>query len=209
MRYQYNFGFFGQWMQANENLLSKNVIQKALGVKSNNSIKKWMEGERPLPIVSMLRLCNSFNIPLSAFFRDADADAQSTVIPLPNVNDQLEPAGGFDYNEEERQQGERTLLDPLDVTVMQSNIPGLELLQTREGVPEREATQREIVNGVSMQSLIDLEIQHKDQINKMLTIIADQQKAIADLTRQLSEVKHHRPMHYDLPAMEKSIAAEP
>lgn len=213
MRYQYNFGFLAEWLEANQTI-PKNAIQRALGVKSNNGIKEWTQRKRPMPMISMLRLCNSFNIPLSAFFRDADAEEQQTVIPLPNINDQLEPDGGFDYKESERQQGERTILDPLDVIVMPSVVPGTEHLSARPAteVPkENEKNGKDLTDSI-LHTIVNLELEHKNQINKMLGIIAEQQKQIADMNTQIAELKGiemHPATTYNYQERDVPFAAEP
>ena len=132
MKYQYNFGFLKQWLAANPQLQVK-TIQAALGSKSNNSWKGWLNGEGTLPIISLLRLCNAFQIPLSAFFRDADSNGEAAVVPgTPTIDDELEPKGGFDRAPSERLPGEKSYLDPLDVEVCATTIPGITVKQDKK-----------------------------------------------------------------------------
>ena len=72
MKYQYNFSFLNEWLKANPEIPKGEILQ-AIGSKANNRFKAWVRCEGPMPVISMLRLCNAFQIPLSAFFRDADA----------------------------------------------------------------------------------------------------------------------------------------
>ena len=91
MKYQYNFGFLRQWLAVNPQIQVK-TIQAALGSKSNNSWKSWLNGEGTMPVISLLRLCNAFQIPLSAFFRNADSNGEPAVVPgVPTIDDELEP----------------------------------------------------------------------------------------------------------------------
>lgn len=213
MKYQYNFGFLKQWLAANPQLQVK-TIQAALGSKSNNSWKSWANGEGTLPIISLLRLCNAFQIPLSAFFRDADSNGEAAVVPgIPTMDDELEPKGGFDRAPSERQPGEKSYLDPLDVEVCLTTIPGITVRQDRKenaAKDEQETSNNKDVtdttnddavlsanagnmNSENLKSLIKLQMQHAaiesrylDNQNRLLDIIAAQQNQIANLTRQLN-----------------------
>ena len=86
MKYQYNFSFLSQWLESNPKIPKGEILQ-ALGAKSNNRFKAWVRCEGPMPVLSMLRLCNAYQIPLSAFFRDADAGADGCFgqLDLPDV----------------------------------------------------------------------------------------------------------------------------
>lgn len=213
MKYQYNFGFLKQWLAANPQLQVK-TIQAALGSKSNNSWKGWLNGEGTLPIISLLRLCNAFQIPLSAFFRNADSNGEAAVVPgIPTIDDELEPKGGFDRAPSERLPGEKSYLDPLDVEVCVTTIPGVTVRQDKKEnavEDEQEASDKKEVtamknddvalpatagnmNSENLKSLIKLQMQHTaiesrylDNQNRLLDIIAAQQNQIANLTRQLN-----------------------
>lgn len=213
MRYQYNFGFLRQWLAVNPQIQVK-TIQAALGSKSNNSWKNWLNGEGTMPVISLLRLCNAFQIPLSAFFRNADSNGEPAVVPgVPTIDDELEPKGGFDRAPSERLPGEKSLLDPLDVEVCATTIPGVTVRQDQKGNTvenEQEASDNKDVadtknndaaqpinlgnmNSENLKSLIKLQMQHAvietrylENQNRLLDIIAAQQNQIANLTRQLN-----------------------
>lgn len=68
-KYQYNYDFFKDYMEANENI-SKSIILKALGFKSYVSLQRWIDGEVPLPIECMIKFCNYFNICIGNFIQD-------------------------------------------------------------------------------------------------------------------------------------------
>ena len=198
MKYQYNFGFFSQWLEANPQI-KKNVVQKALGVKADSGIKKWIDRQRPMPVASLLRFCNSFNVPLSAFIRDADADTYTTTIPLPDINDQLEPDGGYSKVDSNRQRGEHSIYDPLDVEVTPSHIPG-----NNDTPPVKETEKQDApiqspapaipLNGLDAQALIALENKHSDERKELLRIIDDLQKQNAALLELINEYRN-RPYH--------------
>lgn len=205
MKYQYNYGFLQEWLDANPTI-QKGAVQQALGVKSNNGLNSWIRKEGPMSVISILRFCNSFQVPLSAFFRDMDAGENAAVVPgLPTVNDQLEPDGGYATDATSRRQGERTLLDPLDVTVTHSVVPGVVVAAERNNDVEEDDVddapcngeglcQNIIVGNISdanLAAIIELENKHSEQRNKLLDIIEEQRKQIADLTTLVGQQRRN------------------
>lgn len=198
MKYQYNYSFLAKWLEANKEILPKGAIQEAVGSKSNNAFKSWVRMDGPMPVITMLRFCNAFQIPILSFFRDADAK-DGAIPSRPESNDQLEPNGGY-ADLESRTQGERTVLDPLDVPMLKTNIPGLSLYDTAPTKEDAHDDTNQIVVGnitdANMAALIKLQSQHATNESEMmeqkrilLNIIAEQQKQISDLTNQLLRSK--------------------
>lgn len=70
MEYRYNYNFLLQWMEVNKK--TKKDVLDALGTRDYASVRKWMEGTIPMHIEAILRLCNTYNIPLGAFFYDEE-----------------------------------------------------------------------------------------------------------------------------------------
>ena len=205
MKYQYNFSVLSQWIEANP-AIPKGEILQALGAKSNNRFKAWARCEGPMPVISMLRLCNAYQIPLSSFFRDADAGTDGAVVPgMPTPNDILEPAQGYASSTDERQHGERSMLNPLDVKVVPSVVPGA--VKKDEGT----TTQKDgsiikdvVVGNISdenMKRILEIEAKHTAQQNRLLDIIADQQRQINDLISLLHKTQDgNNNMPYDMAA---------
>lgn len=191
MKYQYNFSFLNEWIKANPEI-PKGEILKALGAKSNNRFKAWVRCEGPMPVLSMLRLCNAYQIPLSAFFRDADAGADGAVVPgMPMPDDILEPAQGYASSTDERQHGERSMLNPLDVQIAPSVVPGV-VAKTRETEDAQEsATPVNKISDANLAAIVKLENEHMAQHRRLLDIIAEQQKQIADLAHMLNEARRY------------------
>lgn len=73
MNYAYNYSFLREWMKCNPHINRKKIL-KGLGTKSYTSIRDWSDGLIPMPIMSILRFCNYFNVPLEYFFRDKDSN---------------------------------------------------------------------------------------------------------------------------------------
>lgn len=179
MKYQYNYSFLEKWIKANDDI-PVGVILQALGSKTNSRLKAWARKESPMPVISMLRFCNAFQVPISAFFCDEEAGDNLTFVPgKPTMSDQLEPDGGY-ADLDCRQKGERTLISPTDVSIVTSVIPEAERYIGVEGSDngstiEHDKTEYEAA-----------ERRNNEQRSKLLDIIAEQQKQIADLTRLLN-----------------------
>ena len=197
MKYQYNFSFLSQWLEANP-AIPKGEILQALGAKSNNRFKAWVRCEGPMPVLSMLRLCNAYQIPLSAFFRDADAGADCAVVPgMPTPNDILEPAQGYADNMDDRQQGERSILNPLSVKVTPSVVPGVTANPVKVDDTQQQPTTVGNISDTNLAAIIKLEKEHMAQQRRLLDMIAEQQKQIADLTHMLNEARRYDNMRLD------------
>lgn len=191
MKYQYNFSFLSQWLEANPEIPKGEILQ-AIGAKSNNRFKAWVRCEGPMPVLSMLRLCNAYQIPLSAFFRDADAGTDGAVVPgMPMPDDILEPTQGYASSTDERQHGERSMLNPLDVRVTPSVVPGVVAKSCKaDDIQEQPATVDNI-SDANLAAIIKMENEHMAQQRRLLDIITEQQKQIADLTRMLNDAKRN------------------
>lgn len=191
MKYQYCFSFLNEWLKANPEIPIGEILQ-ALGAKSNNRFKAWARCEGPMPVISMLRLCNAYQIPLSAFFRDADAGTDGAVVPgMPMPDDILEPAQGYADNMDDRQQGARSLLNPLNVKVTPSIVPGVTARPIKVDDTQQQPATVDNISEANLAAIIKMEKEHMAQQCRLLDIIAEQQKQIADLTRMLNETKRY------------------
>ena len=198
MKYQYNFSFLNEWLKANPEIPKGEILQ-AIGTKANNRFKAWVRCEGPMPVISMLRLCNAYQIPLSAFFRDADAGTDGAVVPgMPTPDDILEPAQGYADNMDDRQQGERSILNPLSVKVTPSVVPGVVMNPSEVHVAQEPIKPTPPpISDANLAAIIKMENDHMAQQHRLLDIIAEQQKQIADLTRMLKEARRYDNMRFD------------
>ena len=197
MKYQYNFSFLNEWLKANPEIPKGEILQ-AFGSKANNRFKAWVRCEGPMPVISMLRLCNAYQIPLSAFFRDADAGTDGAVVPgMPMPDDILEPTQGYADNMDDRQQGERSILNPLSVKVTPSVVPGVTTKQIKADDTQEPPAVVDNISDANLAVIIKMEKEHMAQQRRLLDIIAEQQKQIADLTRMLNETKRYDNMRLD------------
>ena len=205
MKYQYNYSFLNEWLKANPEIPKGEILQ-ALGAKSNNRFKAWVRCEGPMPVLSMLRLCNAYQIPLSAFFRDADAGTDGAIVPgMPTSNDRLEPAQGYADNMDDRQHGERSMLNPLDVQIAPSVVPGAVKKDDGTTTQKDGSIIKDVVVGnisdENMKRILEIEAKHTAQQNRLLDIIADQQRQINDLISLLHKTQDgNNNMTYDMAA---------
>ena len=197
MKYQYNFSFLNEWLKVNPEIPKGEILQ-SLGAKSNNRFKAWVRCEGPMPVISMLRLCNAFQIPLSAFFRDADAGTDGAVVPgMPMPDDILEPAQGYADNTDDRQHGERSMLNPLNVRVTPSVVPGVVTKPCKVDDTQEPSATVENISDANLVAIIKMENEHMAQQRRLLDIIAEQQKQITDLTHMLNEARRYDDMRLD------------
>ena len=197
MKYQYNFSFLNEWLKANPEIPKGEILQ-AIGSKANNRFKAWVRCEGPMPVISMLRLCNAYQIPLSAFFRDADAGSDGAVVPgMPMPDDILEPVQGYADNMDDRQQGARSLLNPLNVKVTPSVVPGVTARPIREDDTQEPPATVDNISDANLAAIIKLENEHMVQQRRLLDIIAEQQKQITDLAHMLNEARRRDSMRLD------------
>ena len=207
MIYQYNYSYLTEWIKANTQI-PVNTILQAVGSKSNNSLRSWEQMSCAMPIVTLLRFCNSFQIPIEAFIcNTGDPFKDKVCIP---TSARFEPKGGYTTDPALRQPGERKPLDPTNVNIVPSILPNVIAFtpckeeqteaapitdagtiaknETNDGnTPQPEA-------GASLLSLIALqqqhatnEAEHLKQQQTMLDIIKAQQAQIKALTKQLQE----------------------
>ena len=214
MKYFYNYSFLNKWMEANRKITNREIM-KAMGTTSNACLDSWIRMKSPLPTIALLRFCNAFHVPLSAFIVDADKDQQGSEgccdegYVCPGIDDQFEPDGGYLDNDEKRKKGTRALRNPLDVERMDSVVPGWTSVGNagnggakRERLGRKEEHKEETaaapMNGAASPPITEPVTTAEPDIslstlNRMLDIISeqqkqlcDQQKLIAELTRRLS-----------------------
>lgn len=191
MKYQYNFSFLNEWLKANPEIPKGEILQ-AIGSKANNRFKAWVRCEGPMPVISMLRLCNAYQIPLSAFFRDADAGTDGAVVPgIPMTDDILEPVQGYADNMDDRQQGERSILNPLSVRVTPSVVPGVTTKPITVDDTQEPPAAVDNISDANLAAIIKMENEHMAQQRRLLDIIAEQQKQISDLAHMLNEARRY------------------
>lgn len=204
MKYFYNYSFLNKWMEANGDITNKQIM-KALGTTSNTCLDSWVQMKSPLPTIALLRFCNAFHVPLSAFIVDADSQMEEGDDGMehvrPGIDDQFEPDGGYINNDDKRKLGTRALRNPLDVDRIKSVVPGLtsDEIAGKGGDPEHRHGRKEehseaaasapMNENVAMLPAAGAEPDiSMTTLNRMLDIIAEQQKQIGDQQKLISEL---------------------
>lgn len=201
MKYFYNYSFLDKWMEANSKITNREIM-KAIGTTSNACLDSWIRMKSPLPTIAMLRFCNAFHVPLSAFIVDADKDQQEREgcceegYVCPGIDDQFEPDGGYIDNDEKRKQGTRALRNPLDVERMESVVPGWTSVGNAGNGGAKEHKTREEHKGEAAATPTPLAepVANAEPdislttLNRMLDIIAEQQKQIGDQQKLINEL---------------------
>lgn len=202
--YSYNFGFLSDWMSANPQLSKRKILQ-ALGSNDYECFNRWLNGEIPMPVMLILKFCNTFGIPLENFFRDKNATARF-VVPSPGVNDMIEPNGGYpDYGHKHgRQMARPEASERIDsiMPLQQSNseimidgdesvaIATLKLTMMHREDIITEKHKRELSD--IMKTMAERETAIRKEVedecraerNRLLDIIAQQTTQIAELTKK-------------------------
>ena len=202
MMYFYNYSFLNKWMEANGNITNKQIM-KAMGTTSNTCLDTWIRMKSPLPTNALLRFCNAFHVPISAFIMNADAnphgddDYYEVEYVRPGVNDQFEPDGGYIANEAKRQNGTRALRDPLDVDRIKSVVPGWTSNGIAgDGFEKGHRCGKKKESETAAPAPIAKPVPNADPdismatLNRMLDIIAEQQKQIGDQQKLINELTH-------------------
>lgn len=114
----YNYGFFADWLNANPKIRRYDILHE-LGMSDYRTLQNWMEGKTMMPLTQMMKFCNRYNVPLTAFFYDEHADANSAFAPI-STNSMTEPDGG--WRESDRRAGIK-VGDPRTATHYPSNLP--------------------------------------------------------------------------------------
>lgn len=204
MKYFYNYSFLNKWMEANGDITNKQIM-KALGTTSNTCLDSWVQMKSPLPTIALLRFCNAFHVPLSAFIVDADSQMEEGDDGMehvrPGIDDQFEPDGGYIDNDEKRKLGTRALRNPLDVDRIKSVVPGLtsDEIAGNGGAESRgerteEKTEEDTTSTIPSPAVKTASAPAAEPdismttLNRMLDIIAEQQKQIGDQQKLISEL---------------------
>ena len=93
MNYRFNYDFFETFIQKNH-LRQKDILE-ALGTKDYSTVKRWIYKTNPIATETILRLCNTYGLPLSVFFYDLD-EPRPITIGNPGEGATLLAVGGYD-----------------------------------------------------------------------------------------------------------------
>lgn len=164
--YCYNFGFFGDWLASNPQFKRYGILSE-LGMSDYRTLQNWMEGKTIMPITQMMKFCNIFGVPLTAFFYDEYADENSVFAKI-QPDAIIEPVGGWKTSE--RRVGIK-VGDPRTSVHHQSTLP---LYCKRPIIAIQDECETTDKSGMPQKERM-----------RFLDIIEQQNKQIMDLTREI------------------------
>lgn len=174
----YNYGFLADWFKENPKIQRNDVLDK-MEMGDYNTLHNWTTGKTMMTLTQMMKFCNRFNVPITAFFYDECADESSIFTPL-NINAMIEPSGG--WPDASRKAGMK-VCDPRTDSHTHSNIP--EYIRVATGVSaNNEDYKQEEEQTVQASDLTPSERM------RFLDIIERMQKDIMELNKKTIEQAH-------------------
>lgn len=163
----YNYGFLADWLKANSK--KRYDVLKEMGMSDYKTLQNWIEGETMMPLAQLMKFCNLYNVPITAFFFDELADEDSIFSQIP-VNAQIEPAGG--WPDQKRKAGIK-VCDPRTDIHMDSNLPAYVKTSGSTKTISDNATEQETEDTMSTAERM-----------RYIDIIEKQNNMIRDLTKE-------------------------
>lgn len=114
----YNYSFLSDWMKANPHIKRMDLLN-TLEMCDYGTLAKWLNGVTMMPLTQIMKFCNRYNVPITAFFYDELADDKSVFSPL-HIDAMIEPANG--WPDSNRKAGIK-VCDPRSSEHIVSNLP--------------------------------------------------------------------------------------
>lgn len=89
----YNYGFLSDWMKANPEI-KRGEILRSIDMTDYGTLGKWIDGVTMMPMAQMMKFCNRWCVPVSAFFLNEKAEPGDVYAPITSESN-IEPAGGW------------------------------------------------------------------------------------------------------------------
>lgn len=168
--YVYNYGFLADWMRANPSI-KRNELLQSMEMCDYGTLAKWVDGVTMMPLAQMMKFCNKWSVPITAFFMDEKAEKGDNVAPI-TPDACIEPAGG--WPDSSRKAGIK-ICDPRTTIHMTSNLPSYIHVENTEN------TQQPTTKEGNKKSTSDISTEER---MKYLDIIEKQNDRILDLTEE-------------------------
>lgn len=168
--YVYNYGFLADWMRANPSI-KRNELLQSMEMCDYGTLAKWIDGVTMMPLAQMMKFCNKWSVPITAFFMDEKAEEGDNVAPI-TPDACIEPAGG--WPDSSRKAGIK-ICDPRTTIHMTSNLPSYIHVENTEN------TQQPTTKEGNKKSTSDISTEER---MKYLYIIEKQNDRILDLTEE-------------------------
>ena len=76
----YNYSFLSDWMKANPHIKRMDLLN-TLEMCDYGTLAKWLNGVTMMPLTQIMKFCNRYDVPITAFFYDELADDNSVFSP--------------------------------------------------------------------------------------------------------------------------------
>lgn len=183
----YNYGFLQDWLKANPKIKRYDVLAE-MEMSYYRTLQNWMEGATMMPLTQMMKFCNRYNVPITAFFFDANADDDSIFTPIP-PGAMIEPAGGWVEND--RKTGIKTG-DPRTDIHIPSNLPKYcKSIKLQHNIcdSDKDMKEKEVTHSERMRYL-DIIEQQNVQIAELNRKTLELQQKIIDLEQQCTHIDY-------------------
>lgn len=88
MEYRYNYAFLPSWIKKNK--LKAVDVLATLGTKDYSTLRKWISGERIMRTDAIIRLSNTYGIPIECFFVNKEYTQNDFAVPMYESTDEIE-----------------------------------------------------------------------------------------------------------------------
>ena len=183
----YNYGFLQDWLKANPKIKRYDVLAE-MEMSYYRTLQNWMEGATMMPLTQMMKFCNRYNVPITAFFFDANADDDSIFTPIP-PGAMIEPAGGWVEND--RRTGIKTG-DPRTDIHIPSNLPDYcKNIKLQHNIcdSDKDMKEKKVTHSERMRYL-DIIEQQNVQIAELNRKTLELQQKIIDLEQQCTHIDY-------------------
>lgn len=166
----YNYNFLSDWFKANPEIKKYDVL-KELGMTYYRTLQNWMEGITMMPLTQMMKFCNRYNVPISAFFLNEENEVNMSCACITTTS-QIAPTCG--WGDTERSFGIKTG-DPRMTIHTESKLPSYCISPCE---------QTDSLLNVTAKDDDRIEAINRDERMRFLDIIAKQSKQIAELSKE-------------------------
>ena len=137
----YNYSFLSDWMKVNPHIKRMDLLN-TLEMCDYGTLAKWLNGVTMMPLTQIMKFCNRYNVPITAFFYDELADDNSVFSPL-HIDAMIEPANG--WPDSNRKAGIK-VCDPRSTEHIVSNLPKYVRLAANIQSKKEDTTQQQPVS---------------------------------------------------------------
>lgn len=178
----YNYGFLADWIKANPQIIRRELLE-SLEMYDYGTLGKWLDGVTMMPMAQMMKFCNAWSVPITAFFLDEQASDDDVYAPI-TPESQIEPDGG--WPDPNRKNGPK-VCDPRTTVHRYSRLPNyVRTAQTKQETGNEEKTDTN-----SNDKRTQAEITNIERM-RYLDIIERQNERMMEMMQELNYMRRHQ-----------------